>query len=65
MDTTADAPDRTISSPPLRIGLMYDCRLDPRSDMTMSDVYAATIEQAVMADQFGLSHVLVHRASLL
>ncbi len=50
---TADTP----TPPPLRIGLMYDCRLDPRSEMTMSDVYAATIEQAVLADQSGLAYV--------
>ena len=36
---------------------MYDCRRHPESDMTMTDVYAATIEQAVLADQLGFEHV--------
>jgi alkanesulfonate monooxygenase SsuD/methylene tetrahydromethanopterin reductase-like flavin-dependent oxidoreductase (luciferase family) len=36
---------------------MYDCRRHPESTMTMADVYAATIEQAVLADQLGFDHV--------
>lgn len=44
-------------SQPLRFGVMYDCRLDPRTDTTMADVYAATIEQSVLADQLGFDHV--------
>ncbi len=40
-------------APSLRIGLMYDCRIDPRSDMTMRDVYAATIEEPGTACRSG------------
>jgi len=40
-----------------RFGLMYDCRRTPDSDMTMTDVYDATIEQAELADQLGFDHV--------
>lgn len=36
---------------------MYDCRRTPDSDMTMTDVYDATIDQAVLADQLGFDHV--------
>ena len=36
---------------------MYDCRHVPGGDMTMTDVYAATIEQAVLADDLGFDHV--------
>ena len=36
---------------------MYDCRRPPESDMSMSDVYAATIDQAALADQLGFDHV--------
>ena len=36
---------------------MYDCRHVPGGDMTMTDVYAATIEQAVLADELGFDHV--------
>ena len=36
---------------------MYDCRRTPDSAMTMTDVYDATIEQAVLADQLGFDHV--------
>ncbi len=36
---------------------MYDCRRTPDSSLSMTDVYAATIEQAVLADQFGFDHV--------
>jgi alkanesulfonate monooxygenase SsuD/methylene tetrahydromethanopterin reductase-like flavin-dependent oxidoreductase (luciferase family) len=43
--------------PSFRFGLMYDCRRVPGSAMTMTDVYAATLEQAVLADQLGLDHV--------
>ena len=43
--------------PRLRIGLMYDCRRPVDSAMSMADVYAATIEQAAMADELGLDQV--------
>jgi len=36
---------------------MYDCRRHPDSEMSMTDVYTATINQAVLADQLGFSHV--------
>ena len=36
---------------------MYDCRHVPGGEMTMTDVYAATIEQAVLADQLGFDHI--------
>ncbi len=36
---------------------MYDCRHVPGGDMSMTDVYSATIEQSVMADQLGFDHV--------
>ncbi|MCP3854818.1 MAG: LLM class flavin-dependent oxidoreductase [Actinomycetia bacterium] len=42
---------------PLRFGVMYDCRLDPSKDTTMGEVYAATLEQSVLADQLGFDHV--------
>ncbi len=44
-------------TPPLRFGVMYDCRHVPGGDVTMADVYAATIEQSVLADQLGYDHV--------
>jgi len=44
-------------APSLRFGVMYDCRLDPRTDTTMHDVYAATLDQAVLADELGFDHV--------
>ncbi len=36
---------------------MYDCRRTPDGDLSMTDVYAATIEQSVLADELGLDHV--------
>ena len=36
---------------------MYDCRHVPGGEMTMTDVYAATIEQSVLADQLGFDHI--------
>ena len=36
---------------------MYDCRRTPDSQLTMTDVYDATIDQAVLADQLGFDHV--------
>ncbi len=42
---------------PLRFGVMYDCRRTPDSSMSMTDVYDATINQAVLADQLGFDHV--------
>ena len=42
---------------PLRFGVMYDCRHVPGGEMTMTDVYAATIEQSVLADQLGFDHI--------
>lgn len=36
---------------------MYDCRRTPDSEMTMTDVYDATLEQAELADQLGFDHV--------
>jgi alkanesulfonate monooxygenase SsuD/methylene tetrahydromethanopterin reductase-like flavin-dependent oxidoreductase (luciferase family) len=44
-------------APTFRFGVMYDCRRTPDSSLSMTDVYAATIEQAVLADQFGFDHV--------
>ena len=44
-------------APPFRFGLMYDCRRTPDSHLTMTDVYAATLEQSVLADQLGFDHV--------
>lgn len=46
-----------MASKSLRFGVMYDCRHVPGGDMTMTDVYAATIEQAVLADELGFDHV--------
>lgn len=43
-------------TPALRFGLMYDCRRTPDSEMSMTDVYDATIEQAEFADQLGFDH---------
>ena len=42
---------------PLRFGVMYDCRRHPDSAMSMTDVYQATIDQAVIADRLGFDHV--------
>lgn len=46
-----------MSSPSFRFGLMYDCRRTPDGSLTMTDVYDATIAQAVVADQLGFDHV--------
>ncbi len=43
--------------PPFRMGLMYDCRLPPGSDLTMTDVYQATLDQTVLADRLGFDQV--------
>ncbi len=43
--------------PALRFGVMYDCRMHPESDTTMTDVYRQTLEQSVLADQLGFDHV--------
>lgn len=40
-----------------KYGLMYDCRRTPGSDMTMTDVYDATIAQAELCDGLGFDHV--------
>ena len=45
------------ATPSFRFGLMYDCRRTPDSPMSMADVYAATIEQAELADRLGFDHV--------
>ncbi|MEM7340713.1 MAG: LLM class flavin-dependent oxidoreductase [Actinomycetota bacterium] len=47
----------TTTHPPFRLGVMYDCRRHPDSAMTMTDVYAATLDQAVLADRLGFDHV--------
>jgi len=36
---------------------MYDCRHVPGGQMTMTDVYSATVEQAVLADELGFNHI--------
>ena len=36
---------------------MYDCRRTPDSGLSMTDVYAATLDQSVLADQLGFDHV--------
>ena len=36
---------------------MYDCRHVPGGQMTMTDVYSATVEQAVLADKLGFDHL--------
>lgn len=46
-----------MNRPPLRVGVLYDCRLDPASGQTMTDVYAATLEQAELVDRLGFDHV--------
>jgi alkanesulfonate monooxygenase SsuD/methylene tetrahydromethanopterin reductase-like flavin-dependent oxidoreductase (luciferase family) len=47
----------TDSKPPFRFGVMYDCRRTPDSDISMTQVYAATLDQAVLADGLGFDHV--------
>ncbi len=44
-------------APPFRFGLMYDCRRVPDGPLSMTDVYAATLDQAVLADGLGFDHV--------
>jgi alkanesulfonate monooxygenase SsuD/methylene tetrahydromethanopterin reductase-like flavin-dependent oxidoreductase (luciferase family) len=44
-------------APPFRFGLMYDCRRTPDSPLSMTDVYAATVEQAVLADRLGIDEI--------
>ena len=44
-------------APPLRFGLMYDCRRTPDGSLSMTDVYAATLEQTVLGDRLGFDHV--------
>jgi alkanesulfonate monooxygenase SsuD/methylene tetrahydromethanopterin reductase-like flavin-dependent oxidoreductase (luciferase family) len=36
---------------------MYDCRRTPNGPLTMTDVYAATLDQTVLADRLGFDHV--------
>lgn len=43
--------------PPLRFGVMHDCRRRPDSDLSMTQIYAGTIEQSVLADRLGFDHV--------
>ncbi len=49
--------DANNDTPGLRVGVMYDCRRTPDSALSMTDVYAATIDQAVLADELGFDHV--------
>ncbi|MCP3991404.1 MAG: LLM class flavin-dependent oxidoreductase [Actinomycetia bacterium] len=42
---------------PIRFGVMYDCRNHPDSTMSTTDMYQATIDQAVSADRLGFDHV--------
>ncbi|MEM9561003.1 MAG: LLM class flavin-dependent oxidoreductase [Actinomycetota bacterium] len=44
-------------TPPFRFGVMYDCRRTPDGPLSTTEVYAATIEQAALADRLGLDHV--------
>lgn len=59
MTTDDPATDRPAAGtrPPLRFGVMYDCRRHPDSDATITDVYHQTVEQAVLADRLGFDHV--------
>lgn len=43
--------------PPVRFGVMYDCRMHPEGTASMTDVYRQTLDQAVLADQLGFDHV--------
>lgn len=43
--------------PPFRFGLMYDCRRTPDGALSMTEVYDATVDQAVLADRLGFDHV--------
>ncbi|MEZ5236680.1 MAG: LLM class flavin-dependent oxidoreductase [Acidimicrobiales bacterium] len=42
---------------PFRLGLMYDCRVRPGSELTMRDVYRAVVEQAALADKLGFDFI--------
>jgi len=44
-------------TPRFRFGLMYDCRRPPDGPLSMTEVYAATVEQAVLADRLGFDQV--------
>lgn len=44
-------------APTFRFGVMYDCRRTPDSDLTMAALYAAILEQSVLADELGFDHV--------
>jgi len=44
-------------TPPFRFGLMYDCRRVPDGPLSMTDVYAATLEQTELADRLGFDQV--------
>jgi len=46
-----------MTRPEFRFGLMYDCRRTPDGQLSMTDVYDATIAQAELADQLGFDHV--------
>ena len=42
---------------PVRFGVMYDCRIRPGTNQSLRDVYAATLEQAALADRLGFDIV--------
>ena len=42
---------------PFRLGLMYDCRVRPGSELTMRDVYRAVVQQAALADKLGFDFI--------
>ncbi len=44
-------------TPAFRFGLMYDCRRPPDGPLSMTEVYAATVEQAALADRLGFDQV--------
>ena len=44
-------------APNFRFGIMYDCRRTPDSAMSMTDVYAAVLDQSALADGLGFDHV--------
>lgn len=44
-------------TPNFRFGLVYDCRRTPDSDLSMTDIYDATLAQAELADRLGFDHV--------
>ncbi|HAN08375.1 MAG TPA: hypothetical protein DCP89_07710, partial [Acidimicrobiaceae bacterium] len=49
--------NRTSSKPQLRIGLAYDFRTRPGSGVSVTESYAAGLEQIRLADQLGFDHV--------